>query len=75
MRLKVMAAERAPTMATMIQASFTAALRASRLDSRTANKAPVKANGKANTECSNLIISSVSLSLCSIARPRLPIPL
>ena len=34
-----------------------------KLASRNASKAPVNANGRANTECSNLIISRVSRSL------------
>src|SRR4029077_17048860 len=56
MRFMVIAAERAPTMAITIQ-------RICRNDgrlppARAASRAPTSANGSANTECSNLIISS-----------------
>src|SRR6185437_194591 len=55
MRLIVMAAERAPTMATMIQkiCSHVGQCPAS----RAARRAPTRANGRAKTECSILIIS------------------
>src|SRR6266567_6050765 len=54
MRLKAMAVERAPTIATVIQTSCNA-------DGTppAANTAPRKANGNANSVCSILIISSV----------------
>jgi len=65
--LKAMAAERAATMATTIQASFAAGngtpgsgAAPAAAGSRRASSAPVRANGRAKTECSNLIISSVS---------------
>ena len=54
MRLKVMAALRAPTMATISQKTCRQAGQP-----RAASIAPVSANGSAKTECSNLIISSV----------------
>src|ERR1700722_5699042 len=57
MRLTVMAAERAATMATTIHSSCRN-VGQPWLVARAASSAPVKANGKANTECSNLIISS-----------------
>src|SRR5690242_18937491 len=62
MRLNAIAAERAETIATTIQVN-----RQSRPGmwtplSRQARSAPVSANGSANTECSNLIMSSVSRS-------------
>src|SRR5690348_486840 len=59
-RLNAMAADRAPTMATTIQAVLIHSRRRSRPPSRMASTAPVSANGSAKTECSNLIISSVS---------------
>src|ERR1700693_1337715 len=62
MRLKAMAADRAPTIATTIHSNLPANTRPARWLSRKASKAPVSANGSANTECSNLIISSVSRS-------------
>src|SRR5260370_12293022 len=58
-RLNAMAAERAPTIATTIQASFRHRRSLARPPSRTASRAPVKAKGSAEIECSNLIISSV----------------
>jgi len=67
-RLKVMAAERAPTIATTIQESRHARLPVAKPCSRKASSAAVSANGKANTECSNLIISSVSQILFRMPR-------
>src|SRR5229473_5739120 len=57
MRFTVMAAERAPIMATMIQRICRSAGQECAV-TRAARRAPVSANGSANTECSNLIISS-----------------
>src|SRR6185312_7905357 len=54
MRLKVMAALRAPTMATTIQPSTPHGGQPP-----AASMAPSSAKGRAKTECSNLIISSV----------------
>ena len=65
MRLNVIAALRAPTMATISQKSC-----GSVGQPRTASNAPVSAKGKAKTECSNLIISSVVRILAST--PSLP---
>ena len=63
MRLKVIAAERAPTMARVIQTSFAIQKLAGCIaTSRAASVAPRKANGKANSVCSILIISSVTRS-------------
>src|SRR5580700_3159112 len=62
MRLNAMAADRAPTIATTIHSSLNANTPPVRCFSRNASNAPVSANGSANTECSNLIISSVSRS-------------
>src|SRR5580658_2439149 len=59
-RLKAIAAERAPTIATTIQPIFVQAAAAPRPEWRKASRAPVSAKGKAKTECSNLIISRVS---------------
>src|SRR5450432_4030957 len=56
MRLMVMAAERAATMATTIQANWRS-VGQPRCVARAASNAPVSAKGSANTECSNLIIS------------------
>src|SRR5882762_2538720 len=56
MRLTVMAALRAATMATMIQSNCFQVGQPWVLK-RAASRAPVRANGKAKTECSNLIIS------------------
>src|SRR5450755_2675253 len=56
MRLMVMAAERAATMATTIHASWRR-VGQPRCVARAASNAPVSAKGSANTECSNLIIS------------------
>src|SRR5690242_13992322 len=61
-RLNVMAAERAATIATMIQAKRRPKSFIWNPASRQASSAPVKANGNANTECSNLIMSSVRRS-------------
>src|SRR5690348_6094741 len=61
MRFIVIAAERAPTMATMIQAICQAMVRAAgqfARPARSASKAATRAKGSAKTECSNLIISS-----------------
>src|SRR5579864_4199255 len=57
-RLKAIAAERAATMATTIQASV-------RVFGRpfAASMAPQRANGSTNTECSHLIISRVTRRL------------
>ena len=54
MRLKVIAALRAPTMATISQSTCRQVGQP-----RTASMAPVSANGRAKIECSNFIISSV----------------
>ena len=59
-RLKAMAAERAHTIAITIQNSLRAISPPPEPLSRKASRAPVRANGRAKTECSNLIISSVS---------------
>ena len=59
MRLKDIATDLAATMATIISGNFTHSAGA-KPHSRQASSAPVSANGRANTECSNLIISSVS---------------
>src|SRR5258708_9915117 len=56
MRLTVMAALRAATMATMIQRNCFQ-VGQPWVVKRAASRAPVSANGKAKTECSNLIIS------------------
>src|SRR5579859_422478 len=56
MRLIVIAAERADTIATMIQATWRSVGQLCEVK-RAASNAPVSANGNANTECSNLIIS------------------
>src|SRR5262249_29665852 len=56
MRLIVIAALRAATMATMIQSSCRQ-VGQPLLVKRAASNAPVRAKGRANTECSNLIIS------------------
>ena len=65
MRLNVIAALRAPTMATISQKSCRSVGQP-----RTASSAPVSAKGKAKTECSNLIISSVVRVLASKPLPR-----
>src|ERR1700756_3640189 len=57
MRLMVMAAERAATIATTIQRIWRSVGQEFRV-ARAASNAPVSAKGKAKTECSNLIISS-----------------
>ena len=59
-RLNVIAALRAPTMATISQKSCRSVGQP-----RTASNAPVRAKGRAQTECSNLIISSVVPVLAS----------
>src|ERR1700730_17063104 len=60
MRLMVMAAERAATMATMIHRIWRqeGQPRGGWWVARAARSAPVSAKGRAKTECSNLIISS-----------------
>src|ERR1700733_8575660 len=61
MRFTVMAAERAPTMATIIQAIWRQegqAMPWAYRAYRAASRAPVRAKGSAKMECSNLIISS-----------------
>src|ERR1035441_9219636 len=58
-RLNAMAAERAPIMATTIQASFPPIPADWYPPSRNPSSAPVSAKGRAKTECSNLIMSSV----------------
>src|SRR5580658_9951283 len=78
MRFTVMAAERAATMATTIQSSARSNLGAGGQEIveppsaavwRAASRAPTNAKGRAKTECSNLIISSVAPSLVtSLAR-------
>src|SRR5215470_5532817 len=55
MRFMVMAAERAATIATMIQAIWRQAGKPP--SARAASNAPTSANGRAKTECSNFIIS------------------
>src|SRR5215813_9296991 len=56
MRLMVMAAERAETIATIIQRIWRSVGQLCEVK-RAARSAPVSAKGSANTECSNLIIS------------------
>jgi hypothetical protein len=56
MRFMVMAAERAPTIATTIQRSWRQVGKAPA--ERAASSAPTSAKGRAKIECSNLIISS-----------------
>src|SRR5215468_10570827 len=70
MRLMVMAAERAETIAMIIQRICRSVGQPCDVK-RAASNAPVSANGKANTECSNLIISrtvrirpAIALSPC-----------
>src|SRR5271154_6170769 len=70
MRLTVMAADRAATMATTIQKTCCTEGQpcGGWCVARAASSAPVSANGSANTECSNLIISStVRMRPCCIA--------
>src|SRR5262249_52060468 len=63
-RLNAIAADLAPTMASMIQRSFSTQNPAGRgPTSRAASVAPRKANGSANRVCSILIISSVTRNL------------
>ncbi len=57
MRFMVMAADRAATIATTIHKIWRSEGHPCRV-ARAASNAPVNANGNANTECSNLIISS-----------------
>src|SRR3954452_7087888 len=65
-RLKAIAAERAPTIATTIQRSW-------RADGKplAASMAPQSANGSAKIECSHLIISSVVLVFARTRTTRL----
>src|SRR6266568_8136872 len=71
MRFIVMAAERAATMAARIHAIWRSVGQPC-VVARAASSAPVSANGRAKTECSNLIISStVRMRLCSRIRLRL----
>src|SRR6267142_2959655 len=58
MRLMVMAALRAATMATMIHRNCLHVGQPCEVK-RAASSAPVSANGSAKTECSNLIISRI----------------
>ncbi len=60
-RLKPMAAERAPTIAAMIQITCSSDGSPSR-----ARSAPVKAKGSAKMVCSNLIISRMILNLSNM---------
>ena len=70
-RFIVIAAERAPTMATTIQAICTQEGQAPA--NRAASSAPTNANGSANTECSILIISkTVRMRLIKVAPASLP---
>lgn len=62
-RLNVMAALRAPTIADTIQRTCQEAGNPFR-----ANNAPINANGNAKTVCSNLIMSSVICNLRNINR-------
>src|SRR6266403_802760 len=65
MRFMVMAAERAATIATTIHKIWLSEGHPCRV-ARAASSAPVSANGNANTECSNLIISSTVLTRLAI---------
>src|SRR5579885_18423 len=70
-RLNAIAAERAPTMATQIQTSFQPTARRLSPTWRIASSAPVRAKGREQKECSNLIISSVNrIRLESISASR-----
>src|SRR6266852_8307928 len=66
MRFMVMAAERAATIATTIHKTWLSEGHPCRV-ARAASNAPVSANGNANTECSNLIISSTVLMRFAIS--------
>src|SRR6266478_2744966 len=66
MRFMVMAAERAATIATTIHKIWLSEGHPCRV-ARAASNAPVSANGSANTECSNLIISSTILMRLAIS--------
>src|SRR6266446_5753809 len=66
MRFMVMAAERAATIATTIHKIWLSEGHPC-LVARAASNAPVSANGSANTECSNLIISSTILMRLAIS--------
>ena len=68
-RLNAMAADRAPTIATTIHSSLRQILGDAKPLSRNASSAPVRAKGRAKTECSNLIISSVSRMRFQNANP------
>src|SRR5271154_139105 len=72
MRFMVMAAERAPTMATMIHRICRHV--GSVPPARAARSAPTSAKGSAKTECSNLIISSTTLMRVFVIRLGLPFP-
>src|SRR5258706_5292802 len=69
MRFMVMAAERAATIATTIHKIWLSEGHPCRV-ARAASSAPVSANGNANTECSNLIISSTVLTRFAISELR-----
>src|SRR6266481_3680660 len=69
MRFMVMAAERAATIATTIHKIWLSEGHPC-LVARAASNAPVRANGSANTECSNLIISSTVLMRLAISDSR-----
>src|SRR6266852_7534699 len=69
MRFMVIAAERAATIATTIHKIWRSEGQP-RCVARAASSAPVSANGSANTECSNLIISSTILMLLAISKLR-----
>src|SRR5262252_4995348 len=72
MRFMVMAAERAATIATTIHRTCRNVGQPC-LVARAANSAAVRANGKANTECSNLIISrTMRMRLLLIFRSSAP---
>src|SRR5205085_3227615 len=63
MRLKAIAAERAPTIAAVIQSACHQVGRPVAVKPRAASSAPKKAKGSAKSVCSILIISSVVLML------------
>src|SRR5229473_101872 len=69
MRFMVIAAERAATIATTIHKTWLSEGHPCRVE-RAASNAPVSAKGKANTECSNLIISSTVLMRLAISKLR-----
>src|SRR5713226_1778521 len=74
MRFMVMAAERAATSATTIHKIWRSDGHPCRV-ARAASNAPVSANGNANTECSNLIISSTVLMRLAISDSRVTLRL